>query len=73
MRQSDDASTIYECVLNNGEEYSFRYPDPETRNGGKTFSGVAVVWKLAEPEKTFTVPFFVKADEIDRKIGRAHV
>ena len=63
MKQYDSAE-IYETEIN-GETYCFRYPDPQTRNGGRTFSGVAVAWKKGSDD-SFTVPFYVKADEIDR-------
>lgn len=63
MKQYDSAE-IYKTEVN-GETYCFRYPDPQTRNSGKTFSGVAVAWKK-DTDDRFTVPFFVTAEEIDR-------
>lgn len=58
-----DSDEIYETEVN-GEVYCFRYPDPVTRNGGKSFSGVATAWKK-DSNKQFTVPYYVKADDID--------
>ena len=63
MKQND-AVEVYETEIN-GTTYCFRYPDPSTWNNGKSFHGVATAWKKGD-EDYFTVPYFVKADDIDQ-------
>ena len=48
-----------------GTVYCFQYENPVTRNGGKTFSGVAVAWKKDTDDK-FTVPYGVESENIDQ-------
>ena len=59
-----DATTVYEIEIK-GITYCFRYFDPTTRDGGKSFDGVATAWKKGN-EGYFTVPFHVKADDVDK-------
>ena len=49
-----------------GERYCFQYPNPVTRDGGKSFSEVATVWKECDKENTFNVPFWTKAEDISK-------
>lgn len=58
------AAEIYETDIN-GTIFCFRYSDPETWNEGKSYHGVATVWEKGT-EEHFTVPFYVKADDIDQ-------
>jgi len=59
-----DSDEIYETEIN-GEVYCFQYTNPDTRNGGRTFSGVATAWKRGTDDR-FTVPYFVTGEDIDR-------
>jgi hypothetical protein len=59
-----DSAEIYEVKIN-GTTYCFQYPDPSTWNSGKTFYGVATVWEKGTKD-SFTVPYYVKADDIDQ-------
>lgn len=71
MRQYD-SDEVYEYSVD-GVDYSFWYPNPVTRNGGRSFDGVAEVWKKSEPRSNyFTVPFHVRADEIDQAFDRIY-
>lgn len=46
-----------------GETYCFHYPNPVTRNGGRTYSEVARYWKKGT-DSEITYPFFVKGEDI---------
>ena len=53
----------------NGEIYCFRFENPVTRNGGRTFSGVAVAWKKGTDDQ-FTVPFYVDGENISQSYSK---
>lgn len=63
-----DFNVVYETEVN-GEIYCFRYADPETHNGGRTFSVVAQAWKKGT-EDYFLVSFSVPSEEIDETYFR---
>lgn len=65
MKYSSDEDEVYKYSVND-VMYCFRYQNPTTRNEGRTFSGVAIAWKDGDKDHTFTVPFFVKSEEIDQ-------
>jgi hypothetical protein len=64
MKFYDYTKDVFPCWIGD-DTYYFYYPDPDTRNGGRTFSGVATAWKENDEANKFLVPYFVKGDEID--------
>jgi len=58
-----DSDDIYKTQIN-GKTYCFRYPNPETHDGGKHFSGSAQVWEEGSHD-VFTVFATVRSEDID--------
>lgn len=58
----------YETEVN-GDTYCFLYENPVTRNGGRTYSGVAVAWKKGT-DAQFTVPFYVDGENISQSYAK---
>ena len=62
MKKKDEMEKYY-CWVN-GKEYVYTFSDPKFNENGKTYSGVAIVQEKSDLGKSFTVPFFLKYDEI---------
>jgi hypothetical protein len=64
MKSYNYTKDVFPCCFD-GETYLYYHNELQTRNGGKSFTGMATFWKEGSQSNKDTVPFYVKADDIE--------